>query len=76
MSKNLKTYKDDTPLNKRVFFHSITGEILSENSSDSECEIDNEDLRFFQTKEINQYLDICDKDKQFFNMWNNFMFKK
>ena len=72
-SKNYhKTYKAKDP-EERIFFHSVTGEILNENSEDSDYEVDNDDILEFEAREIVSYTDICDKDKEFFKLWNRYI---
>jgi len=72
-TKNYKTYEDATNSGERIFFHSVTGEILNESSEDSDYEIDDEDNIKKEEKNIDQYTDICEKDKEFFKLWNRYI---
>lgn len=68
-----RSYKDNLYPNERLFFHSVTGEILSENSDDSDYDIDNDDILEYEAKDIDHFTDICQKDKEFFKIWNKYM---
>jgi hypothetical protein len=68
-----KKYPD--PELNRVFFHSVTGGILNEDSDDSDYVVDEDDMREYHNKDIDEYADICESDKGFFKLWNNFMYR-
>jgi hypothetical protein len=71
-----RTYPDDSK-NSRIYFNSVTGEIMDPNIPESETyEIDPDDLQEFEDRDIDQYVDICEKDKKFFKIWNRFIKNK
>jgi len=72
--QQFKFYKD--PVQNRVFFHSITGEIINNSSDDSENEIENNDLIELQMNTVDDFTDICEKDKIFFKLWGRYIARK
>jgi len=69
--KSIKKYEESNE--DRVYFHSVTGGILHNDSEDSDYEIIAEDKLFIENKQIDSYTDICDSDKLFFKKWNRFI---
>ncbi len=69
--KKFKMYPRDE--NERIFFHSVTGQLLHEDSEDSDYSIDDEDLREYEEKDIDNFLDVCESDKIFMKLWNRFI---
>lgn len=59
----------------RQFFHSVTGELLDleKIEIDSEDEIDQDYVFESESRQIDELLDVCDKDKIFFKLWNGFI---
>lgn len=49
---------------------------MNESSDDSEKEIENDDIIELQMNAVDDFTDICEKDKQFFKLWGRFMAKK
>ena len=61
---------------KKVFFHSITGNTLNESSDDSARDPENSELMEINHQNINDFTDICEKDKIFFCLWGKFVYNK
>ena len=63
--------------NDRMFFNSITGEkmTIEDGNEDDMYEIV-PDMEQYAQDNINQYIDICEKDKEFFMLWNSFIKSK
>jgi hypothetical protein len=75
-NKNEKFKRYENNETNRIYFHTVTGGILNDDSDDSDYEIDEDDLSFLENKNIDSYTDICEKDKQFFKKWNKFIHNK
>lgn len=59
---------------KRIYFNSITGEIVPEGVAEQDMfEVDEDDEIEQQENAIDQYTDVCDQDKLFMKAWNQFM---
>lgn len=71
--KNAFKKYDDCENPDRIYFHSVTGEILNEDSEDSDYEIDEEEVLELENKYLDDFIDICDSDKEFFKLWNRFI---
>ena len=58
----------------KLFFNSVTGEEININNENEEdlYEII-PDLEQYASDNISQFVDICEKDKLFFNLWNSFI---
>ena len=60
-----------------IFFNSITGERITTKDGDEEDLYEVvPDLDQYAQDNITQYIDISEKDKQFFNLWNSFIKSK
>ena len=76
-TKNAST-KDEKfdPFNNSnmIFFNSVTGERMTSNDgNESDMYEVVPDMEQYAQDNITQYTDICEKDKQFFKMWNSFI---
>ena len=61
----------------RVYFNSVTGEQINVNDGDeSDMYEVIPDMEQYANDNISQYTDICEKDKQFFKLWNSFVRSK
>ncbi len=49
---------------------------MNESSDDSEKEIENNDTIEMQMNTIDDFTDICEKDKIFFKLWGKYIAKK
>ena len=57
-----------------LFFNSVTGERMTSNDgNESDMYEVVPDMEQYAQDNITQYTDICEKDKQFFKMWNSFI---
>ena len=57
-----------------IFFNSVTGERMTNNEgNESDMYEVVPDMEQYAQDNISQYTDICEKDKQFFKMWNSFI---
>ena len=57
-----------------IFFNSVTGERMTSNDgNESDMYEVVPDMEQYAQDNITQYTDICEKDKQFFKMWNSFI---
>ena len=57
-----------------IFFNSVTGErMTSSDGNESDMYEVVPDMEQYAQDNISQYTDICEKDKQFFKMWNSFI---
>ena len=74
--ENSKIYFSQKIKNK-LFFNSVTGEKININIENEEdiYEII-PDLEQSASNNISQFVDICEKDKMFFNLWNSFIKSK
>ena len=63
--------------NNRIFFNSVTGEKMNDNDG-NEADMYEivPDMEQYAQDNITQYTDICEKDKQFFKLWNSFIKSK
>ena len=61
----------------RIFFNSVTGEQIDINDG-NEADMYEvvPDMEQYAQDNITQYTDICEKDKQFFKLWNSFIKSK
>ena len=61
----------------RIFFNSVTGEQMDINDgNESDMYEIVPDMEQYAQDNITQYTDICEKDKQFFKLWNSFIKSK
>ena len=61
----------------RIYFNSVTGEQIGVNDGDeSDMYEVIPDMEQYANDNISQYTDICEKDKQFFKLWNSFVRSK
>jgi hypothetical protein len=75
--------KDETKENKfeqfknkknRIFFNSVTGEQMNiDDGNEADMYEVVPDMEQYAQDNITQYTDICEKDKQFFKLWNSFI---
>ena len=57
-----------------IFFNSVTGERMNSNDgNESDMYEVVPDMEQYAQDNISQYTDICEKDKQFFKLWNSFI---
>lgn len=63
--------------NSRIFFNSVTGEKMNDDDG-NEADMYEivPDMEQYAQDNITQYTDICEKDKQFFKLWNSFIKSK
>jgi hypothetical protein len=63
--------------NNRIFFNSVTGEKMNDDDG-NEADMYEivPDMEQYAQDNITQYTDICEKDKQFFKLWNSFIKSK
>ena len=60
--------------NNRLFFNSVTGEQMSiDDGNEADMYEIVPDMEQYANDNITQYTDICEKDKQFFKLWNSFI---
>ena len=60
-----------------IFFNSVTGERMNSNDgNESDMYEVVPDMEQYAQDNISQYTDICEKDKQFFKLWNSFIKSK
>ncbi len=58
----------------RIFFNSVTGEQMNiDDGNESDMYEVIPDMEQYAQDNITQYTDICEKDKQFFKLWNSFI---
>ena len=63
--------------NKRIFFNSVTGEQMNiDDGNEADMYEIVPDMEQYAQDNITQYTDICEKDKQFFKLWNSFIKNK
>ena len=63
--------------NNRIFFNSVTGELMNPDDGDEKEMYEVvRDMEQYAEDNINQYTDICEKDKEFFKLWNSFINSK
>ena len=61
----------------RVFFNSVTGEQMNiDDGNEADMYEIVPDMEQYAQDNITQYTDICEKDKQFFKLWNSFIKSK
>lgn len=66
-------------MENQIYFHPVTGELLKENTTyirTKGYEIDQDDFENFENKQLDNFLDVCQKDKVFFKLWNRFINNK
>ena len=62
---------------KRIFFNSVTGEQMNiDDGNEADMYEIVPDMEQYAQDNITQYTDICEKDKQFFKLWNSFIKNK
>ena len=62
---------------KRLFFNSVTGEQMDiDDGNEADMYEVVPDMEQYAQDNITQYTDICEKDKQFFKLWNSFIKSK
>lgn len=60
--------------NSRLFFNSVTGEQMNiDDGNEADMYEVVPDMEQYAQDNITQYTDICEKDKQFFKLWNSFI---
>ena len=58
----------------RIYFNSVTGEIMNiDDGNEADMYEVVPDMEQYAQDNISQYTDICEKDKQFFKLWNSFI---
>ena len=61
----------------RIYFNSVTGEIMNIDDGNEEDMYEVvPDMEQYAQDNITQYIDICEKDKQLFKLWNFFIKSK
>ena len=61
----------------RIFFNSVTGEQMDiDDGNEADMYEVIPDMEQYAQDNISQYTDICEKDKQFFKLWNSFIKSK
>ena len=83
---NSKILEDDKEENKcdqykneknNIFFNSVTGEQMNvDDGNEADMYEFVPDMEQYSQDNITQYTDICEKDKQFFKLWNSFIKSK
>jgi hypothetical protein len=83
---NSKILEDDKEENKceqnknvknRIYFNSVTGEQMNvDDGNEADMYEVVPDMEQYSQDNITQYTDICEKDKQFFKLWNSFIKSK
>lgn len=83
---NSKILEDDKEENKcdqykneknNIFFNSVTGEQMNvDDGNEADMYEVVPDMEQYSQDNITQYTDICEKDKQFFKLWNSFIKSK
>lgn len=83
---NSKISEDDKEENKceqnknvknRIYFNSVTGEQMNvDDGNEADMYEVVPDMEQYSQDNITQYTDICEKDKQFFKLWNSFIKSK
>ena len=69
--------QEDSNSDNNIFFNSITGEQITAKDEEEENMYEVvPDLAQYAHDNITQYIDICEKDKHFFNLWNSFIKSK
>jgi hypothetical protein len=63
---------------KKDYYHSISGEIISDTDSyvDSEYELDRKYEYHKEKQTIDDFTDICDQEKSFFKLWNEYIYNQ
>ena len=81
-SKTSHNNKDENKVdvfnnNNKIFFNSVTGELMNPDDGDEADMYEIvPDMEHYAEANINQYTDICEKDKEFFKLWNSFINSK
>ena len=83
---NSKILEDEKEENKcdqykneknNIFFNSVTGEQMNvDDGNEADMYEVVPDMEQYSQDNITQYTDICEKDKQFFKLWNSFIKSK
>ena len=76
ISSNVKEENKFDPFKNTdmIFFNSVTGERMNSNDgNESDMYEVVPDMEQYAQDNISQYTDICEKDKQFFKLWNSFI---
>lgn len=69
--------QEDSNSDNNFYFNSITGEAITTKDGEEENMYEVvPDLAQYARDNITQYIDICEKDKHFFNLWNSFIKSK
>lgn len=69
--------QSDKQNNKRIYFNSVTGSIITDDRNEKEMyEVDTDDQRELEENQIDQYTDVSEKDKNFYKIWNKFIKSK
>ena len=75
-NKELKYYHNKEPKN-RIFFNAVTGQEINLDCENEEDMYElSRDIENYNEDKINNCSDLNDKDKLFFQTWNNFMKNK
>ena len=76
-NKNENKFDPNNNNNNRIFFNSVTGELMTPDDGDEANMYEVvPDMEQYAEDNINQYTDICEKDKEFFKLWNSFINSK
>eukprot|EP00826_Nyctotherus_ovalis_P048815 TRINITY_DN5794_c0_g1_i13.p1 TRINITY_DN5794_c0_g1~~TRINITY_DN5794_c0_g1_i13.p1 ORF type:complete len:194 (-),score=51.14 TRINITY_DN5794_c0_g1_i13:114-695(-) len=58
---------------ERVYCHSSTGEVMHIDDPPSDNEIDYSWVKEYENRKVDACSGVCDSDKAFFKLWNNFI---
>ena len=76
-NKEEKKFEQIKNKNNRIYFNSVTGEIINiDDGNEADMYEVVPDMEQYSQDNITQYTDICEKDKQFFKLWNSFIKSK
>lgn len=76
-TNNVPMISSITENKPRVYFNSVTGEIMKDNDDERNMyEIDEDDQKEQYESQIDQYTDVSSQDKRFFKLWNQFIIPK
>lgn len=70
-----KSRKIKDECKNRIYFHSVTGRIMNEDSDDEDYFIDENELFDDMKKGLETYTDINETEREFLYLWNKFMLK-
>ena len=76
---NIEEEKFEQIKNKenRIYFNSVTGEIMNiDDGNEADMYEVVPDMEQYAQDNITQYIDICEKDKELFKLWNFFIKSK